>query len=527
MAQIENADGRPLIDYTGRDYGGILKALREQIPRKLPEWEDFTNEADFGNVMLQLFAHVGDVLSYYQDRVANESFLSTATSRHSVIEHLRLIGYRMRTAAPAAATLTVSIPKEAQLPAEPIQVSRGASFTSKSLENSPSIRFEYTHESALTLVFKPMDPRNPDSPRTASIPVEEGRLIANEVLGVADGSPDQRYILAHRGLILRPGGLQDTIGPDLALNVTQGDMDPVRWACRDSLAFSGPRQRDFTVDVDDKDEATIAFGDGTFGDIPPRGATLTISYRIGGGQAGNVPAGAITDIVNAPALAKLAAKVTNIEAATGGADRETIGHAVKHAPTVFRSLQRAVTTADYEALALTFDGVGKARATATGWNQVTLFVAPSGGGKIRDKVSDTLELGLKRYLEDKRMLTQVIDIEDVDYVEIFVTAEVGVESYYVPGDVRAAIEREAASLLAFDEVHFGETIYLSRFYDRIQSTPGVLFANISEFHGIVQGTLLAEESGRIRLGKNQIPIPPSNPSYASGVRVLFVEQTGG
>ncbi|MCI9870542.1 baseplate J/gp47 family protein [Arthrobacter humicola] len=527
MAEIDNAGGQPLIDYTGRDYGGILKALREQIPRKLPEWEDFTNEADFGNVMLQLFAHVGDILSYYQDRVANESFLSTATSRHSIIEHLRLIGYRMRTAAPAAAALTVSIPKEAQLPTVPIQIGRGAAFTTKSLENSPSIRFEYTHESALTLVFRPRDPLITDSPRIATIPVEEGRLIANEVLGIADGSPDQRYTLAHRGVILRPSGLQDKAGPDLALNVTQGDTHPVRWTFRESLAFSDPNQRDFTVDVDDKNEATVLFGDGTFGNIPSPGATLTISYRIGGGQAGNVPAGAITDIVNLPALAKLAAKVTNVEAATGGADRESIGHAVKHAPAVFRSLQRAVTTADYEALALTFDGVGKARATATGWNQVTLFIAPSGGGKIRDKVSDTLEFGLKRYLEDKRMLTQVVEIEDVDYVEIFVTAEVGVESYYVPGDVRAAIEREAATLLAFDEVHFGETIYLSRFYDRIQSTPGVLFANITEFHGITQSTVLAEESGRIRLGKNQIPIPPADLSYASGVRVLFVEQTGG
>ena len=58
--------------------------------------EGFTNEADFGNVLLQLFAHMGDILSYYQDRVANESFLGTARTRRSVIEHLRLIGYQAR-----------------------------------------------------------------------------------------------------------------------------------------------------------------------------------------------------------------------------------------------------------------------------------------------------------------------------------------------------------------------------------------------------------------------------------------------
>ena len=52
-------------------------------------------------MLLQLFAHMGDILSYYQDRVANESFLGTAQTRRSVIEHLRLIGYKLATAAPA------------------------------------------------------------------------------------------------------------------------------------------------------------------------------------------------------------------------------------------------------------------------------------------------------------------------------------------------------------------------------------------------------------------------------------------
>ena len=55
-------------------------------------------------MLLELFAHIGDILSYYQDRVANESFLGTARTRRSVIEHLRLIGYELGTAAPAAAS---------------------------------------------------------------------------------------------------------------------------------------------------------------------------------------------------------------------------------------------------------------------------------------------------------------------------------------------------------------------------------------------------------------------------------------
>ena len=46
-------------------------------------------------MLIELFAYVADILSYYQDRVANEAYLSTATQRRSVTELLRLIGYQI------------------------------------------------------------------------------------------------------------------------------------------------------------------------------------------------------------------------------------------------------------------------------------------------------------------------------------------------------------------------------------------------------------------------------------------------
>ena len=131
MAEIKQVGGRPVIDYMARDYESLLRAMRDQIPQKLPEWRDYANEADFGNVLLELFAHIGDILSYYQDRVANESFLGTARTRRSVIEHLRLIGYELGTAAPAAAALRLSVPSTVDRHGD---VNKGDAFATKSLE---------------------------------------------------------------------------------------------------------------------------------------------------------------------------------------------------------------------------------------------------------------------------------------------------------------------------------------------------------------------------------------------------------
>ena len=68
---------------------------------RLPEWTD-RSEADPGVLLIELFAYMGDVLAYYLDRVASESFLATATEPRSVLNLLRLIGYQLNP--PVAAT---------------------------------------------------------------------------------------------------------------------------------------------------------------------------------------------------------------------------------------------------------------------------------------------------------------------------------------------------------------------------------------------------------------------------------------
>jgi hypothetical protein len=95
---------QPVIDYLTKDYVGFRQGMLNRIPELLPNWTD-RSEADFGVVLIELFAYVADILSYYQDRVANESFLVTATERRSVAELLRLIGYQIDPGLSASALI--------------------------------------------------------------------------------------------------------------------------------------------------------------------------------------------------------------------------------------------------------------------------------------------------------------------------------------------------------------------------------------------------------------------------------------
>ncbi len=97
--------------------------------------------------------------------------------------------------------------------------------------------------------------------------MEEGRLVKNEIIGFSDGSKNQRFTLAHAGLILRSAGATQKINRDIIITTSLGETID-EWTLQESLAFSREKQKDYTVEIDDQDAATVIFGDGAFGAIP-------------------------------------------------------------------------------------------------------------------------------------------------------------------------------------------------------------------------------------------------------------------
>src|SRR4051794_40368129 len=100
----------PAVDYTNKDFGSLRQAMLDLAAWRLPEWTD-RSPGDLGMVMVDLFAYVGDVVCYYQDRIASEAFLPTAAERRSVQHLLRLIGYELAAPLPATTELDLTFEK--------------------------------------------------------------------------------------------------------------------------------------------------------------------------------------------------------------------------------------------------------------------------------------------------------------------------------------------------------------------------------------------------------------------------------
>ena len=81
-------------DYTDKDFDALRARLIALVRSVFPDWSDFS-VASFGNVLLEMYAFVGDVVTFYLDNQARESRLVTATQRKNVIALAKLLGFQL------------------------------------------------------------------------------------------------------------------------------------------------------------------------------------------------------------------------------------------------------------------------------------------------------------------------------------------------------------------------------------------------------------------------------------------------
>ena len=97
----------PVHDYLARDWRSLRQALIEYLLREHPDAD--LSIADPTITVLELFAHVGDLLHYRLDRVATEAYLETARLRTSVRRHARLVDYQLGEAVSARTFVHVAL----------------------------------------------------------------------------------------------------------------------------------------------------------------------------------------------------------------------------------------------------------------------------------------------------------------------------------------------------------------------------------------------------------------------------------
>jgi hypothetical protein len=294
----------------------------------------------------------------------------------------------------------------------------------------------------------------------------------------------------------------------------------------------------FVAEVENDGSATLRFGDGQFGMAPPEGTIFTAQYRVGNGIAGNVGTESLCRIATAEGTilsdSSVIASVTNPLSATGGIDPQPLDQVRQSAPFAFRTQQRAVTETDYGTVATTLVDLTLVKAMGTfrwtgSWQTMFISIDPEGTDQVDQGRLDLIKTGMEQY----RMAGHDVEASRPIFVSLALTMDVCVKPGYLASHVQQALLDVLSNralpdgtlgLFHPDNFSFGQTIYLSPIYARVQDTPGVASVTITDFSRQGHGGTNTVAAGRIVMDRLEIARLDNDPSFPEhGLLTLNVQ----
>jgi hypothetical protein len=409
-----------------------------------------------------LFSYLGDELNFYIDRALNESFLSTASQRNSVLQIAKILGYL-----PTGATASTVLLTFQNSTTDPITVPAKTQVATSTVNNGQRTQIVFETITSVTVPAKANSING-----SATVYALQGETVTLEKIGTSDGSATQQFELPDSPVI--NGSVTITISgvnySQVPYLIDYQEYDPV-----------------FITDTDSDNVTYVTFGDGISGRIPPNGAEIFATYRVGGGVAGNVAANTVKYILGTypVGLTVVNQNVGQISgAAAGGADPESTDSIRVNAPQSIRALSRAVSLADYSSLTVQVPGVAKAISVAEVYSSITIYIAPYGDsglqsdGLTASTVFNNLVDKVYDFFSDKTPPGTTLTFQPPKYVPAKVKLDCVLLPQYVKSKVTTDIQAAVEELFAFDNVAFSDRITLQDVLGTVNAVPGVSRATV-------------------------------------------------
>lgn len=353
------------LDFTSKDFDSLNARMNNLLVQAFPTWSD-VQASNFGNALKELFAFTGDVTLFYQDNQAKESRLTDVDQRKNAIALAEHVGFEPPGATASTATVLITLDS---IPANDVVFPSATLMRTKDVVNP----VEFQLLSVVTI------PASADPPQ-ALVVVENSTNVDDEF--VSSGLVDQEFQLTGVPFLDGSAVIIAANGP---------------YTVEDSFQSSDSTDLHATIAVDENDRATVRFGSGVNGTIPI--GIITVDYKIGGGEVGNVDSntiqvipGSFTDVLGNPHLVT----VNNADKASGGTNRTTVAQIKEQAPQHAKLLTRTVATSDYVAGAESVPGVARAlfltadQAPGLPENRGFIYPVPVGGGAPTQVLKDAV-----------------------------------------------------------------------------------------------------------------------------------------
>ena len=254
----------------------------------------------------------------------------------------------------------------------------------------------------------------------------------------------------------------------------------VRWQRAPDIRLAEGNERVYEIDTAD---GVIRFGDDVHGRIPPEGAdNICVTYATGGGTAGNLPIGALTDLINAIPMVD---GVTNVTATCGGTDGGDRAWLEEVGTLRLRHRDRAMSVSDYEDMVRqNFTRVSRVKCFAGRDEQgkraaghVTVVFLCSEATDLAD--TSVIAKNIFQYLAEHSDCTVVnaqrLHVLPATEISICVEAQIELENPDRAADTQQQLSAEIKALVdgVWRQRGIGQPLHTEELYELISQTPNV------------------------------------------------------
>lgn len=441
-----------------RSYQQIKAKLVESLMGlKDKDGQKLITDYSEGNILiiiLSLFAAIAEVLHYYVDNMARETFLSTARRYDSVVKHGALVDYHARAAIAATVDVILSRSITGNSIGAKLTIPQGTLFTDQSGNSWLSAR-DVTWYSNVTTCKVPIiqhEKYTTSALNNMVIPTGD-RVQLN--LGTL---PNGKYY-EHGSMSLQIGGES--------------------WVLVETFAKSKPTDKHFMVSVDESLNPYIMFGDGTFGKKPAAGAKITnVVFYLTNGSQGNVKSNTITSVPSVIYSSITDATVSNAYDAGGGSNYENFTMLKEHIPLSVKTLGVAITKEDFESLAMLVDGVNKAKADYECGRKLTVYISPDGGAVA----SSELISRVYNLLSQRAPMTTWLKVKSAGKVQIILEMDVTGKKSYKTAEIQTQILTALYNAYSPEQAEIGGSVRVSDIYALIDSLSTIDYLHLTKFY---------------------------------------------
>lgn len=441
-----------------RSYQQIKAKLVESLMGlKDPQGQKLITDYSEGNILiiiLSLFAAIAEVLHYYVDNMARETFLSTARRYDSVVKHGALVDYHARAAIAATVDVILSRSITGNSIGAKLTIPQGTLFTDSSGNSWLSARDVIWYSNVTTCKVPLIQHERYTASALNNMVIPTGdRVILN--LGTL---PNGKYY--------EQGSMSLQIGGET-------------WVLVDTFAKSKPTDKHFMVSVDEALNPYIMFGDGTFGKKPAAGAKITnVVFYLTNGTQGNVKSNTITSVPSVISSSITDATVSNAYDAGGGSNYENFTMLKEHIPLSVKTLGVAITKEDFESLAMLVDGVNKAKADYECGRKLTVYISPDGGAVASSELINRVY----NLLSQRAPMTTWLKVKSAGKVQIILEMDVTGKKSYKTAEIQTQILTALYNAYSPEQAQIGGSVRLSDIYALIDNLSTVDYLHLTKFY---------------------------------------------